>query len=196
MFEHLSNDHSLFYVNDRHLAQFLTLFDSLQHALLEYPIQHGNVAPAIYNFWLLLNSEHTQIYYNEERRFTHSAHRYFFDTLIADTSLQHSLTTSTDSREIFLLAYFLGIELSKWLMGIIARRNQLHLRTPFLDHSYYTVRERQMTSEQFSERLSEQKALTILMQQDQKHENTLKKHIQQALLTTQHVYDTYIFIES
>lgn len=57
MFEHLSNDHSLFYVNDRHLAQFLTLFDSLQHALLEYPIQHDNVAPAIYNFWLLLNSD-------------------------------------------------------------------------------------------------------------------------------------------
>ena len=196
MFEFLSNDYSLFYVNDRHLAQFLTLCNSLQHALDEYPIQHENVAADIYNFWLLLNSEYTQIYYNEERRFTHSAHRYFFDTLIVDTSIQHRLTTSTDAREIFLLSYFLGIELSTWLTGVMARRNQLQLRTPLLQSSYYTAEERQMTTAQFNERLSHQKALTILMQQDQKHENTLKKHIQQALLTTQHVYDTYIFIES
>lgn len=196
MSEHLSNDYSLFYVNDRHLTQFITLTNSLQHILTQYPLQHDNVTPAIYNFWLLLNSEYTSIYYNEERRFTHSAHRYFFDTLIADNAIQHRLTTSTDTREIYLLSYFLGKELTSWLREIMERRNRIELLNSFLQPLYYTADEKQLTTAQFEERLTHQKAITILMQQDQKHENSLKKYIQRALLMTQQVYDKHVLIES
>lgn len=196
MFENITNEHCLFYVSDIHLTQFKELAQTLQPLLNAQIPTTINAEAAIYNVWLLFNDRQQTVCFNESRRFAHSSHRYFFDTLKSHALLSSRITKATDEREIFLLAYFFGMAFTTWLNELAIRQQRWDVLNTLSQPNYYSVQEQHFTATQFDYWLSIQKTLTILIQQDLKHENFLKYHIHHALFQTKEICATNFFIES
>lgn len=187
----VENIHSLFYVDERHLTQFQQWSAQLAPLLQENFPQTSPIsiqqAATIYNMWLLLNQQRYDIYFDEGRRFTHSAHRYFYEALKQHPLIEPRIASVKDEREVYVLAYFLGLTLGKWINELLQRRDKTHLEMILNLPTYYSLREHTLTAEQFDDLLNAQKELTILIQQDQTHENSLRQYIHEALAYTQQI---------